>query len=213
MLEYTHTNEDLRAIVHGLDLSLDDKVLAICGSGDQAFAMLEKAGEVVAVDYNQSQLKYALERLKHLKKGDHTRFLVPDPDEYFDLRNSRRYFNWEKFQKIKSRIDSLKIITDQINIFDSGLAMVDFTKIYLSNALDYGYGPIRKDRERLGSFNLEHFVEPLREGTLIYDTNLHHRFEVLCKNGCLEKEEELTRIARWLEEGYHWNPTVYKKIK
>jgi len=156
MLEYSHSNEDLRAIVHGLDLSLDDKVLAICGSGDQAFAMLEKAGKVVAVDTNKSQLTYAIERLKHLKNGNHSRFVLNRPDQCFDLRNNQSYFDKRRFKKIRSKINSLTIIKSSSDIF-SYTEEDNFTRIYLSNALSYGYNTTERKRV------ISSFVESLHK--------------------------------------------------
>ena len=48
-LEYSCTNEDLKGIMAGLDLSPTDRVLTVAGSGDQAFAFLEFARQVNSV--------------------------------------------------------------------------------------------------------------------------------------------------------------------
>ncbi len=38
-LKYSRANESLEAITKGMDVKEGDKILAVCSSGDQAFAM------------------------------------------------------------------------------------------------------------------------------------------------------------------------------
>jgi len=54
-VNYRTTNESLDAIVLALQPNKNDKILAVGGSGDQAFSLLEKAGEVCCVDNNEVQ--------------------------------------------------------------------------------------------------------------------------------------------------------------
>lgn len=44
-IPYPCTNENLAAIVNGLNINENDTVVAVLGSGDQALALLEKAKE------------------------------------------------------------------------------------------------------------------------------------------------------------------------
>lgn len=74
-LSYSHTNENLRSVVSGLDLNDDDRVLSVLGSGDQAFAFLEYAKHVVAVDTSNVQIDYAIKRAEQLRTGDFKGFL------------------------------------------------------------------------------------------------------------------------------------------
>ena len=66
---YGHTNESLWAVVAGLNVTRKDRILAICGSGDQAFALSEFAREVVTVDRSKEQIAYAQRRLEALRDG------------------------------------------------------------------------------------------------------------------------------------------------
>jgi len=56
---YYFTNESLEAIITGLEPNSEDNVLTICGSGDQAFALLEFGCQVIAIDENPQQICYA----------------------------------------------------------------------------------------------------------------------------------------------------------
>ncbi len=91
ILVYGHTNESLWAIIAGLKPTRNDKLLSICGSGDQAFALAEFAQEVVAVDRNYSQLSYAQRRRDAL--------LAEDYENFFPLMESKNHniIQGEKF--------------------------------------------------------------------------------------------------------------------
>lgn len=83
-LAYSHTNESLDAIIDGLNVQDGDSILAICGSGDQAFALLEKAGAVRVVDVNHHQIAYMMSRKHMLEQGDIEGFLTPNMLGYLD---------------------------------------------------------------------------------------------------------------------------------
>ena len=63
---YARTNEDLTAIVKGLDVNPADYILAVGGSGDQAFALLENAKRVLAVDAEDQQVCHMRQLMEHL---------------------------------------------------------------------------------------------------------------------------------------------------
>lgn len=87
---YGHTNESLWAVVAGLNVSRKDRILAICGSGDQAFALSEFADEVVAVDRSEEQIAYAQRRLEALRDGRLGDFFPLFDDPAFPgIRNER----------------------------------------------------------------------------------------------------------------------------
>ena len=67
-LEYISTNENLDAIVLGMDVNSNDRILAMGGSGDQAFALLEKAGSVTVVDRNSAQIWYIKQRAELIRQ-------------------------------------------------------------------------------------------------------------------------------------------------
>ncbi|VVB77619.1 Uncharacterised protein [uncultured archaeon] len=166
-LLYSRTNESLAAIVVGLDLKSDDIVYAIGGSGDQAFAILEYAGKVIAVDNNPLQIKLMKERVKLLERNwgkkeflDIIEYGIYD-DMYkgenntrfgeFNLRRRNAYFNrsnqklgveyihQNRISNISSKLDSLEII--QGDIFQEIQKAEKFSKVYLSsfNTSDWDY--------------------------------------------------------------------------
>ena len=62
---FTSTNECVPAIVAGLDLHPEDRVLSICGAGDAVFAIAEYSNSIIGVDSDLDQVKYAQKREKH----------------------------------------------------------------------------------------------------------------------------------------------------
>ena len=72
---YHATNEDLASIVELLKPCPGDRIAAICGSGDQAFALAEHGAQVTAVDMSWEQIVYARTRADALREGNITRFL------------------------------------------------------------------------------------------------------------------------------------------
>src|SRR3989338_6857639 len=73
-LRYSYTNEDLRGIILGLDFSPEDSVLAVAGSGDQAFAFLEFTRQVKAVDIVPEQIELMRQKAEALRIGDYDEF-------------------------------------------------------------------------------------------------------------------------------------------
>ncbi|MBS3073925.1 hypothetical protein J4447_00545 [Candidatus Pacearchaeota archaeon] len=68
---YNHTNENLEFAMKVIRPRIDDRILAVCGSGDHAFAMVENAGRVVAVDNLASLDKsFSLRKLRSDDRDD-----------------------------------------------------------------------------------------------------------------------------------------------
>ena len=65
--EYRFTNESLEAVMAGLQVSEGDRIFAVCGAGDQAFAMVEKADYVLAFDRLKLQADYARRTMNLIK--------------------------------------------------------------------------------------------------------------------------------------------------
>ena len=99
--EYAGTNESLDAIVLGLGVGPGDTVLAVAGSGDQAFAMLATGARVVVADSRQQQIDYVLHRAACLQQGNISGFLR---ESYGSLsgRFAREYF------EVPGRLDSVR---------------------------------------------------------------------------------------------------------
>ncbi len=143
-VEFTFTNEDLEAIVTGLDVKQTDAILSIGGSGDQPFALLENANSVKAIEWQQAQVDFIKARLDFLSANDYESFIwagLEDkkhsliPGSLLDRRN--KYFK-SRFDRIKSRAQKLSI-AEPSNIFDVLEKESGFGKVYLSNALGWSY--------------------------------------------------------------------------
>jgi hypothetical protein len=225
-IEGLATNESLKAVITGLNVSPKDEILSICGSGDQAFAMLEKAKRVVVVDRNPCQINYFKRRAEKLKYGFFNEFLDVGrihgdwiDEECLDSRNE--YFSQTRLKKIQAKIirsDSTREVVG--DIFRLSPKKSKFNKIYLSNALDYSSSGIDIS---LIEARLKTFGEVIVPNGLIYITKWDAIQEVakrdiypILQSANLKIEQELTRKARALQgrEGYFgtvWFPVVLQK--
>ena len=227
-LKYTVTNEHIEAIIKGLDLVPQDRVLAVGGSGDAAFAILEYAGKVIVVDYSPAQSKYIAQRANFLKEMDLEAFLrvekfgskdynLGDRDAKPSLERRNRYFLENgRLNKIRSRLENLEIIEGDI-LGQAKLAN-GVTKIYLSNAIGYPSHDYTESRNILNEL-----AQKLPQGGLIYVSN----HDNLLKGGSSLQSEKtldayflspelkldipLTVKAQEIEKDT-WVPGVYRKI-
>ncbi len=143
-VHYPATNEGLLGIIEGLKPTKNDNILSICGSGDQAFALLEYARTVLAVDISLPQLAYTRKRMEYLKERKFDDFLYPpghksvfaDKKEKHDLIARAQYFTPERLERIAQNLDRLTLTAKCI--YDHVIENEEqFTKIYLSNALEH----------------------------------------------------------------------------
>ncbi len=164
-ISFPCTNESIDSIIVGLDLSKDDNVLAVGGSGDQAFACLEHVNSVALVEINSSQREFIKNRLRLLEQGDKELFVWPygngtdNNDTFKQLRqvfevnthcgrkNSRNnyFLDGETFEKIRNNSTGLKLLgpsdigdvifNPSFNKGDNGECIIN--KVYLSNILNY----------------------------------------------------------------------------
>ncbi|PIN80948.1 hypothetical protein COV11_02885, partial [Candidatus Woesearchaeota archaeon CG10_big_fil_rev_8_21_14_0_10_30_7] len=134
---YTTTNETLDSIVAGLDLNSNDNVLAIAGSGDQAFAILEYVGKVKAIDRDKYQIKFIRARIRALKSGNIDEFFMGVVHSIFSVSENKKYFKQEgRSEKIKLKLSDLTVATPQS--FLTALNETEtFSKIYLSNVVGF----------------------------------------------------------------------------
>lgn len=219
-VRFPKTNESLESVVQGLDVGSDDRVLSICGSGDQPLAMLEKAASVVAIDVNSEQLTYAMARFDLIRIGRFSLFRNPDLFTASDFWSFIRalahretvvskYFTQERLRTIQTRLHKLAVCTGDIFDWHNHPDWIEskFDKVYLSNALDAQ--PFCGN-----ACNIISLLPIIKQFGLIYVSD---RFYVdLCAdaiNKQLELDENLTIVAR----GEHadlinWNPGVYRKV-
>jgi len=231
---YYVTNENLEAIMLGLDIQEGDRVLAICGSGDQALAMLENGAEVVAVDKVRAQLVYAREQVKLLRQGNFDGFLNPPQDDHTSCfyQNRKEYFSCHgRLEKIRSNLGRISFIEGNIFCLGDGTISIvqgpgerilpalksflwnvaktilqkPFTKIYLSNAVDLSYFDV-------DSYSIGQLMDRLVSGGLIYQTCRYESdlFKIVHR---LKLDIDLTSIAQSKEKmgWYRWWPMIYRK--
>ncbi len=202
---YTATNESLDAIVAGLDLKLKDDVLAVCGSGDQAFAMLEYAREVVAVDVREEQVGFAKRRVESLKQGDFDHFL--SPDEHFpfsaryEIKARNDYFQKapDRLPKIRSKIPRLKILRVAI---EDAFDLMKFNKIYLSNAIP----------NYLGVKSFVSAAKSVAKNGLIYVAHSYYVERIPDSGVCIDQQlTDKARLISHTNPPRGWNPGVFRK--
>jgi len=138
---YLFTNERLEGMLDVLDIVPTDHVLAVLGSGDHAFTLLERAGSVTGVDTHSMQIALAQYRREALRQGNFPRFLKTyehiterklseeellgiklglssDPIDREDLHNidARNAYFMEsgRLQAIRDHLDNLTLIEGDI---------------------------------------------------------------------------------------------------
>lgn len=212
-VDFSITNENLDSINLGLDASREDYILSICGSGDQAFALIEKAGNVLAIDMNPNQVEYARRRAELLMQKRYVEFLeLPNDIEYDDTRylNRNAYFSQPgRLDNIRSRLRNLRFQVASLNEY---MGYSNFKKVYLSNALTFMDAKTNNtEKEML----LSKLVVDLPLGALVYVTSTQGMPEHIDSNENIifEEEKNLTKAARekettWTSHG----PVVYRKI-
>ena len=196
-LPYKTTNESLSSIVKGLDIKQGDDVFAICGSGDQAFAMLAAgADHVYAIDNDEGAIEFAQSRLELLCRDREDLF------SYFVGKNNLNYLTDAGMEIIRSNYD--KICFGHSNILTCDITG-QYNKIYLSNVFNNlghcSFAEFDPWFERVSS----HFSE----GALVYSACPIPSDSVSSR--LLEYAEELTDIARADRSSYS-NPVVYRKV-
>ena len=218
-VNYSVTNESIDAVIKGLNLKSNDSVLAVAGSGDHAFAMLEYAGEVKVIDSNPFQIDLVMLRAELLRIGRYDLFFtkrstVPLNDDKIVAR--KNYFSKEgRLEKIAENLENLVVLLPT-DIFQTPLN-IQVSKMYLSNAI--GYLCCKHTFSQLLTA-----VKNLLPGGLLYVSNSTasiyadgKRFNLEdCIIPGLKKDSRLTKRARECEnniDGFCWWPIVYRKVE
>src|SRR3989338_5543510 len=220
-LAFQATNESIPAIMEGLQIQQGDRVLAVCGSGDQAFAMLELADYVTAVDSSKLQILYARCRLAQIKRGDFKRFytLLSHCGSSAAYREQRsRYFTLSKLQTLKWKVDRLRLEREDMYKFSPRRIMEGrFNKIYLSNLLCHSAGFSEyfiPDKDIPSPKVLSMVLCSLHAGGLVY-VSRRGVFELdIGAEIPLALQRNLTAVATSYEAmGAHdfWDPAVFRK--
>ena len=209
------TNERLNAIIAGLDLHAHDHVTAVCGSGDQAFAMLEYADQVLAVDRDEKMISFASWRKQMLAQGNVDAFLSPAWESYRPTFSSRNiYFcsSSDRIEKIRAKLHRLTIqhVPDFVDALQGDSTV---PRIYLSNILFFE--TLNRPYPEVCCY-LESIAAALIPGGLLYitDGSALHTSRTRSSNTRpfprgLTLDDALTSHARSLE--YDWKPHVYRR--
>ncbi len=219
------TNECLEAIIAGIHPQDDDVVLAVGGSGDQAFALMEHAKKVLVIDNNPEQIGMIEKRKNALSHGDLDLFLERQQmHKNFDSLYLARdeYFNQPgRFEKLSENVDRLMVLpTMGLREFFSYEDHSEVTAVYSLNALGFGWGHVRDEEFRL----LENIGRMLGPSSRIYMTNgdsvVSDRDRIKGFNDFavnmdhFEVDVDRTAVARGiqmdspLDSRYGWKPAV-----
>ena len=221
-LFFTQTNETLNAIIVGLEVSSKDIILAVGGSGDQAFALLEYAERVKVVDDRPEQLSYIRRRAEALQKGDYEAFQPSNREVRED--NAGYFKSPTRLETIQKKLEGL-IILQPSDIISLAQQEESYSKVYLSNVIGYRNPPRDGDSCRT---ILQKVAQRLVVNGLIYVAN--HRSLALVSEPHtygiqdlhitsflppkLVLDLQLSKGARrWEKTGnYQWRPAVYRKV-
>ena len=201
------STESLEAIMRGLDPNSEDTILAVGGCGDQAFALLEKAGRVVVTDVNQSQLELIRKRKEALAAEDYIKFFLGTGSDFEFFNSDYRV----KYFSDKTRIDLIRQNLQNLEIgharsIEEHTSTATFSKIYASDAISQRHSNIDMRS------HLRLVLIGLRKHGLLYIANgdeINRLVPNILSLG-IQVEHELTGRAQAAEALYR--PTVYKKI-
>ncbi len=214
-VSFRYTNESLDAIVRGMAVNETDDIIAICGSGDQAFAMLEYAKSVVAIDNDRRQIEYAIERAAMIKGGDFEKlFEAPCNRNKKDKLMSIAYFSQPgRLERIRQNINRLEI--RHVNsIFIGEVEEGRFTKIFLSNIMGFhGFLPYSEEQQ----YFIAEIAARLRMPGLMYFSD-EKKLCSLAELKDIVRDDVLSNIARE-EEDKAYSPekgfrvAVYRRVE
>lgn len=221
----------------GLEPKEGDVILAIGGSGDQAFAILETGARVVVVDVEPDQIAFIEHRRDALARGDNWTFarrayIATDPQPEFGVRIVERddYFkDSERLARMRANLGNLTVLSP-VDIFDvirGNGHSVSFGKLYLSSVL--GYLSNHKPTFPPEAMHLlsRHLARGTRVylatvGVFSYDCSTRHDHKTVpedCVIDWMPKDllvnRGLTAKARRLEHRYaftDFSPVVYEKV-
>lgn len=206
-LPFPYPNEKIHAISEGMDITETDDVIAVCSSGDAAFAAVEHANSVLAVDKNALQVEYAQERAGLLAAGNIEGFLhlgdLTSGYSWIGKKKVVAYFSEEgRIERIRQRLGRLEI--KHVKDFMDEMKEGRFSKAYLSNIISYSnYKTDVSERKAYA----EKIAALLKEPALIYITDGAAISAYV--SPVIAVDEALTKKARWLET--KWYPVVIRR--
>lgn len=206
---YQQTDENLQGIVQGLSPEPQDRILSICGSGDQPFALLENAGYVLAIDHCYNQIQFAIKRKEKLQEQDTASFvgLVKGAKKSPQPKQQHYYFNQDRLEKIRQNLKHIEFKEATIHQITTNET---WSKIYLSN--------ISMAKENNPFFHWNQVALLLNLGGLVYHASIYQtnhspntgqdNQHLWPKNLILDQEQ--TQLSQKCK-GYY-NPAIFRKI-
>ncbi|MBI4919051.1 DUF3419 family protein [archaeon] len=216
LVSYSCTNESLSAIVEGLDLQPKDSVLAVAGSGDQAFAMLERGCKVKLVDRDSYQLDLVKLRIEALQSENQDLFFKSGDGGFFSKHRKEYFSEKTRLESIRKNLCNLEILPPQ-DIFEIP-PFEAFSKIYLSNAIDYLFS---KEKPyyftRLTELLLPRGLIYVSNSDCLVTTELDKTSFIDLISSHLKIAEDLTEKAKKhefeLRPSCAWKPIVFQKVQ
>lgn len=229
-LRYAFTNENLDAIMAGLDIQPDDRILTVACAGDQAFAFLEIASYVKAVDVSSEQIHLMQQRINQLEKRDYEGFLDKNVKGTWDSSNINNLINVlfrqvtskkcrknrdnyftkspERLDKIRENLEKLVLVQEPTDILHLTQREEEFSKIYLSNAIIWGRNMGLSPEPSTSVLN--RLSSRLQMNGLIYISD-NNQVDNTNNLVYLKLDEPLTQAAK-LHEHRFWKIGVYRKV-
>ena len=203
-LAYRYTNECIEAIMAGMRPFPEDRILAVGGSGDQAFALIEYAKEVVVAEMEPAQMAYIARRKELLESGDYEGFMhLGNPLEEMRPENVDYFLAEGRLDRIRAKLPAL--VLGEPKPLEEHASEQKFTKIYASNATDGCYRTIPA-QELLNAL-----IGGLEPGGLLYLSTPSILKAMGVNSQGIVMMGDLTMRARQVTPG-NFQPSVYVKV-
>ncbi len=202
---YTKTNESLVSIIHGLGINSNSSILSICGSGDQAFAMISKGARVVAIDYDLRQINLVNKKIDYIKSNNYFEFIKSEYGAYDSPRidSRRNLFFYNHFDKLRQNLKNLELILEPIDmveyIINSNISK--FNSFYFSNI--FSNSKIFKDK-------LGPSIKKIKIDSKLYLTQIDEE-DLIFEEG-LEYDLISSEIAKNSNHIELWSPQIYRRV-
>ena len=203
IVEYLVSNENVEQIVQALDPSPEDRILAICGSGDQVFALAESGARVVAFDKDSYQLDYAKRRAELIREEEYGEFLSRIAGFSGFRAMIKGYFSEP------GRLNRIRNNLPRVSFLESGITNLNeekigkSNKIYASNAIGYrGFAEALNELGIIASF--------LPTDGLLYVANGYFVKQTI---SCVKEfKDQFELIEEFADTSHAWDPMLFRKV-
>ena len=219
-VEYLFTNESLDSIMGGLRVRKGNRILACGGSGDQAFAFLERDTCVKVVELNPAQLFLIETRRNLLSAGNYEGFLADCPPGLASKfyvepgRNPQQRDHRNSYFKKRGRLNKIRKNLARLELKQGDIEEEpgQFDGIYVSNIIGYRESEDKSDAEK----RLSKLAKRLNLRGRIYVTNGQLITTKIFPEDIVYdyNESEIAYFAnrKTFSSNAHWDPAVYVKM-